>query len=259
MTEPDLFIDRESLRTNAYADPTQLKRRIAVYEYQQPRNDLRTHVREFLAGIDGPILDVGCGSGAYSRSLRAAHPGRLIVAADLSEGMAAAGGAPNAVADATALPFADRSFDAAVALHMLYHVPSPAAAIAEIRRVLRPGGTLVISTNAAGDKAELRRVHADAAAEVGFTLPSEGPAMRFNLDEAETIAGQYFTTVQRRDLESLVTVPIAEPVVAFIDSTRSWYGDSDHVIDHVRRMVEETIAREGAFRFRTHSGFLVCR
>jgi SAM-dependent methyltransferase len=259
MTADAFYTDRNALRTESYADPTKLKTRMAVYEYQKPRHDLRTHVNEFLADIDGPILDAGCGAGAYTRSLRATHPDQLVVAADLSAGMAAAGGAPATVVDVTALPFADGSFGAATALHMLYHLPSPADGIAELKRVLRPGGTLVISTNALGDKAELRQVHSDAAADVGFALSHDGPAARFNLDEAETVAQRYFATVYRRDLESTVTVPIPDPVVAFIDSTRAWYGDGTDVIAHVQRRVEEVIAREGAFRFRTHSGFLVCR
>ena len=253
------YTNRNILRTESYADPTKLTTRMAIYRHQEPRHDLRIHVKEFLAGTTGPILDAGCGSGAYTRSLREAHPDQLVVAADLSGGMASAGGAPATVADVTALPFPDGTFDAAIALHMLYHLPSPADGIAELKRVLRPGGTLVISTNALGDKAELRQVHSDAAADVGFALSHDGPASRFNLDEAEAVVRQHFDTVERRDLESVVTVPTPEPVVAFIDSTRAWYGDGEDVIAHVQRRVEDVIAREGAFRFRTHSGFLVCR
>ncbi len=256
---PPLYTDRTTLRTAMYADPTKLKTRIAVYDYQEPRHDLRVHVRAFLDGIAGPFLDVGCGAGAYARMLRAEHPDDLVVAADLSAGMAAAGGAPNTVADATALPFPDGTFGAAIALHMLYHVPNPVAAITEIRRVLRPGGTVVISTNSADDKSALRAVHAQAAAEVGATIPGIGPSNAFNLDLAESLVREQFATVQRLDLESVVTVPIPEPVVAFIDSTRSFYNSPESVLPPVRRIVEEVIARDGAFTFRTHSGFLVCR
>jgi SAM-dependent methyltransferase len=258
-SDPRLYIDRHTLRTSAYADTTKLQARMSIYEYQTPRRDLRPYVSGFLRGISGRILDVGCGAGGYTRSLRA--DGHTVVASDLSAGMAAAGGGTAVVADAMALPLRDRTFGAAIALHMLYHLPEPAAAIEEIRRTLAPGGTLVISTNAIGDKAELRQAHADAAAEVGLVIPSVGPAMRFNLDEAESVAQRYFGTVERHDLESVVRVPVAEPVVAFIDSTRSWYGSEhdEQVIPTVRRLVEAEIDRHGTFDFRTHSGFLVCR
>ncbi len=141
-SDPGLYVDRANLRTSAYADTSKLASRMAVYQYQTPRHDLRVHVRRFLSDLDGPFLDVGCGAGSYTRMLREAHPGATVVASDLSAGMAAAGGSPATVADATALPFPDRTFGAAIALHMLYHVPEPADAIADIRRVLRPGGTL---------------------------------------------------------------------------------------------------------------------
>ena len=57
-------------------------------------------------------------------------------------------------------------------------------------------------------------------------------------------------------------MPEAAPVVAFIASTASWYGDPatyGPVLDRVAARVDDIIARDGAFRFRTHMGFLACR
>lgn len=51
-----------------------------------------------------------------------------------------------AVADAQALPFADATFDAVIANHMLYHIPDLPRALAEIRRVLKPAGRFYAST-----------------------------------------------------------------------------------------------------------------
>ena len=51
------------------------------------------------------------------------------------------------VFDAQELPFPDDAFDVVVANHMLYHVPEPARAAAEIGRVLRPDGLLLAATN----------------------------------------------------------------------------------------------------------------
>ena len=76
VSEPPLYTDRDHLRTAAYADTTKLVNRMAIYDYQTPRHDLRTHVREFLSDVDGPMLDVGCGAGSYTRALREARPGR---------------------------------------------------------------------------------------------------------------------------------------------------------------------------------------
>ena len=52
-----------------------------------------------------------------------------------------------AAGSADALPLRTGSVDAALAMHMLYHLPRPEAGLAELRRVLRPGGRLVVSTN----------------------------------------------------------------------------------------------------------------
>jgi ubiquinone/menaquinone biosynthesis C-methylase UbiE len=86
-------------------------------------------------------LDVGCGSGA-SRQLYAGHS---YVGIDLS--FEALGRARRAVArdgwtqgDACRLPYADSSFDVVAFSSVLHHIPDFAPALAEARRVLRPGG-----------------------------------------------------------------------------------------------------------------------
>lgn len=96
------------------------------------------------------ILDVAAGTGTSSASL--AKSGALVTAADFSPGMIAVGrkrqaGIPNIVfveADATALPFADASYDAVTISFGLRNVAEPRAALAEFYRVLRPGGRVVI-------------------------------------------------------------------------------------------------------------------
>jgi SAM-dependent methyltransferase len=264
MTDPEpsatfAYTDRDSLRTRAYADPGKLGARAAIYRYQQPRHDLTAYVVRLLRDAGPIVIDLGCGAGQFTRALRADRADRQVVALDLSAGMVASSEAPGAVADAVAIPLRSRSADAVIAMHMLYHVPRPEQALAEIARVLRPHGTAILSTNAFGDKRELRRLHARAAAEAGQAVPDEGLAMRFNLDMATSLAMRYFTTVERIDLEAAVEVPDAGPVVAFIESTRDWYAGHDQVMARVRTLVDDVIATEGAFRFRTHMGFLVCR
>ena len=62
---------------------------------------------------------------------------------------------PTEQAGADALPFPDASFDVLTARHMLYHVPSVPAALAEFRRVLKPGGRFLATTNVAAYMPEL--------------------------------------------------------------------------------------------------------
>ncbi|QIG39756.1 bifunctional demethylmenaquinone methyltransferase/2-methoxy-6-polyprenyl-1,4-benzoquinol methylase UbiE [Microbacterium sp. 4R-513] len=96
------------------------------------------------------ILDLAAGTGASSVSL--AKSGADVVAADFSPGMIAEGrrrhrGIPNlsfVEADATALPFGDGEFDAVTMSFGLRNVNEPKKALAELLRVTKPGGRLVI-------------------------------------------------------------------------------------------------------------------
>jgi SAM-dependent methyltransferase len=105
------------------------------------------------------ILDVGCGTGALAASAVRRWPGISMDALDVSAGMlrvaererdalppAAAARLRLGQAYADRLPFADGTFDLALTAFMLQLVPSRHRALREIRRVLRPGGTLAYVT-----------------------------------------------------------------------------------------------------------------
>lgn len=100
------------------------------------------------------VLDAGCGHG-YIASLVVAPE---LVAVDSSPAAVeatAARGIDARLADVQALPFADGAFDAVMCNWMLYHVPDRPRAIAELARVLRPGGRLVGCYNRRGHLAEV--------------------------------------------------------------------------------------------------------
>jgi demethylmenaquinone methyltransferase / 2-methoxy-6-polyprenyl-1,4-benzoquinol methylase len=93
------------------------------------------------------VLDIAAGTGTSSEPL--ADAGVDVVPADFSLGMLRVGrrrrpDMPFTAADATHLPFADGSFDAVTMSFGLRNVSEPAAALAEFRRVTRPGGRLVL-------------------------------------------------------------------------------------------------------------------
>ncbi|WP_037810414.1 methyltransferase domain-containing protein [Streptomyces sp. NRRL S-1448] len=101
------------------------------------------------------VLEAGCGVGAQTVHLVRSSPGAQIVAVDRSKESLAQARAhmtaqsPTAPvtwhhADLRQLPYPDASFDHAFTCFVLEHLRDPAQALAELRRVLRPGGTLTV-------------------------------------------------------------------------------------------------------------------
>jgi 2-polyprenyl-6-hydroxyphenyl methylase / 3-demethylubiquinone-9 3-methyltransferase len=109
------------------------------------------HIDEAFGGRPIDALDVGCGAGFLSNYLAAR--GHRVAGLDASpESLAVAarhdpsGSADYRLGDALALPYPDASFDVACAMDFLEHVEEPARAVAEIGRVLRPGGLFFFHT-----------------------------------------------------------------------------------------------------------------
>jgi len=122
----------------------------------------------------GTALDIGSGPGNVTASLaRAAGTGGLALGVDISEPMLAravrAESGPQVGfirADAQRLPLRDNTVDAVVSLAALQLIPDPAAALAEMARVLRPGGRLAIMVPTAGSTARFWRKLPNAGAHV---------------------------------------------------------------------------------------------
>jgi SAM-dependent methyltransferase len=159
---------------------------------------------EIIAAGFRPVLDVGCGDGHLGRLLPAGWP---LVGIDSSPAQLRHPQAGLLVqGDATRLPFADATFSAVAALWMLYHLADPASAIADARRVLRPGGLLYACTSSRFNDPE---------------LIAEYPASSFDAEEAEEIVASVFgpssVTVVRWDA-LLVRLPDREAVVRYLRS-----------------------------------------
>jgi len=261
---PHQWADPAYLRDSQYRSEANLCARQSIYAYQQPRVDLPGLVMELAVRTgDEVVVDVGCGYGAYLAELGRRGYRGLVVGVDLSGGMleAAHRAAPRAqlaVGDASALPVRSGTVSLALAAHMLYHVPDPAHTVTELRRVLAPGGRLVVVLNADDHNQELRDAVRQARHEVGLGGPQLGE--RVALAAGEEMLEKAFMSVVRHDFVSELVLSRPEPLEAYVKS----------MIDTAllpERQREDYVARvlyhlpwdpTGVVRIRTHPGCLVC-
>lgn len=172
------------------------------------------------------VLELGCGpADLWRKNLERIPAGWDITLTDFSPGMLEqarrnlAGSGRRfefEVVDAQAIPFEDSGFDAAIANFMLYHVPDRPRALAEIRRVLRPGGRFYAGTVG---QAHLRELH-DLAARFDPALIGWGgaPSESFRLENGAEQIERFFAHVALRRYQDGLLVTEAEPIVAFVAS-----------------------------------------
>ena len=112
--------------------------------------ELGARRHELLGGLEGDVLEIGAGTGAslphYERAARvvALEPDGSIAKRLPAKAAAAKVSVEVVTGSAEAAPFPDKSFDVVVSAFMLCSVADPPAVLAEARRVLKPGGKLVL-------------------------------------------------------------------------------------------------------------------
>jgi ubiquinone/menaquinone biosynthesis C-methylase UbiE len=168
-------------------------------------------LREALRDVSGPTLEIGVGTGRVALPLAAA--GQRLVGVDISSAMLAAlhdkspGAVPLVQADATRLPFRDGSFGAALVAHVLHLVSDWRAVVGELRRVVKPGGVLLVTR---GARRSGKGLHAEitrrARAAAGWTMPPGRLDDLAELDEHVRAAGGEAT--------SLPAIPTNDPATA---------------------------------------------
>ena len=165
------------------------------------------------------VLEVGCGPGVFAARLQERHPHLALLATDQSPRfveLTRERGVPAQLMDAQHLLPGDDSYDVVYAGWMLYHVPDLHRGLAEIRRVLRPGGTFVAVTNGDEHVAGLRRAAGGDAART-----------QFSTQNGEAALLRHFDTVERVDLHSRAVFPDHATAQAYLDSS-----DEGLVIPH---------------------------
>lgn len=205
-------LDDPEVVQREYATEEGLRARASVYQGISGR-DARDLVVQAIGEVTPErVLEVGCGWGELAARITD-ELGADVVAIDLSPRMVELSqerGVDARVGDVQELPFADGEFECVTANWMLYHVPDLDRGLAEIARVLRPGGRLVAATNGLRHLDELWSL-------VGRDRAEE--PVRFFTETAKQFLVRHFARVERRDVESTMVFRDADAVRGYIESS----------------------------------------
>ncbi|MFI5274162.1 MAG: class I SAM-dependent methyltransferase [Ktedonobacterales bacterium] len=257
----------ETLLTQQYRDASNLNARIQLHQrFSTNRGNLHRWLFDQLLAALGPdarIVEVGCGpADLWRNNLDRLPPGWRVTLTDFSPGMIEAAQHALAghevqfafqIADAQQLPFAAASFDAAVANYMLYHVPDRPRALAEIARVLVPGGALFAATNGPTNLRELKMLIASYMP--GSTVPLAESA--FHLGNGSAQLAPFFGTVEQRRYDDALVVTEAQPLVAYVRSLPPDHRPTEAALAELAREVEARLARDGALPIEKATGVFV--
>jgi ubiquinone/menaquinone biosynthesis C-methylase UbiE len=207
-----LIIDDPAHVRSQYLTEENLETRRSVWHPTADGRDPTTMALDAIVA-EQPIrvLEVGPGTGGFAGRVAAALPGVRLTALDQSARfveLTRARGVDAREGDVQDMPFGDEAFDVVAALWMLYHVPDVNRALAEIRRVLKPGGLFVAATNGDGHLADLR-VEAGGSPEV----------TRFSSQNGEPQLRAHFTEVRRTDLRPRAVFADSSVAEAYLRSS----------------------------------------
>jgi SAM-dependent methyltransferase len=262
--------DQQYLREVQYGDLTRLAARANLHiKYSTaPIEWYRWVVAQTHWPPNAQVLEVGCGPGGLwvnaaddlpsglRLTLTDLSPAMVAAARDRVQDLAKYAAVRAEEADAQQLPFADASFDVVVGNHMLYHVPDPARAVAELARVLRDDGVVIAATNGPHHLVELWEIRAEVF----------GPA--FARDEGVEVFGpvsglptlnRWFEYVEWREYDDELRCTDPNDVIAFITSAPPGEDASAEQLLQLDRAVRSRFDADGMLTVSRDTGVFLCR
>lgn len=256
--------------TTQYKTSSNLDARIALHAgYSTNRIGWHRWVFNNLRIPDyADVLEVGAGTGKlWTENAERLHPGWRLTLTDLSAGMlekvkenlgSILPGAQYLACDAQRLPFPDASFDAALACHMLYHVPDISSALAEINRVLKPGGILYATTSSKTSMAGLYSLLPRLEPVIEPALLAN--AVKFTMENGKDELSQHFTNIETRIYHDSLHITDAQPL---LDHILSMMIDFKRLATQEGRAaayitLENMIRENGAIDIQKDNGMFVC-
>jgi SAM-dependent methyltransferase len=273
VSDDDPATGRRFLTGSQYADDRHIRSRMAIYAYAETPANPRWRTSAIPWDGTQIVADVGCGNGFDLRQIVPQGRCRHAIGIDLSAGMLRSladlrqtGSLALIEADAQHLPLPDQTVDVAMAMHMLYHVPDIPAAVGELRRITKPGGTVLASTNSPAHLAEIDDLlHAAISSQLDRPVRAM-PALSFTTQTGADVLSREFSSVTLRTVDVQLSIPGAQPVIDYVASMRgpvlARIGeplDFDEVLRDIAVKVERAIKAHGSFRATSHMGVFTCR
>ncbi len=214
------------------------------------------------------VCELGFGSGWLLEEIARAFPEALLYGLDLSAEYTRLAwlklGARARISrgDMEAIPFADAAFDVVVTCWTLYFMPDVDAALAEIKRTIRPGGRLVAATVAPDHMHEFDDMSRAVAREVGLDDEITDVALRFDLDSGRRYFERAFPGYELREWRGELALPGPDMLVRFWSSHHpaASLGDrAEAARAAVRRHGERMLASDGKIHITRHDGLFIGR
>lgn len=263
----DPYADPAHVREQ-YRDTSRLDARVRIYQlFARREQGFHSWVFERLGLEPGArILDVGAGAGHLWVENAERAVGLDVVLGDLSPGMlrtarerlASKGDVRCIGLDAQALPFRDASFDVVLANHMLYHVPDRARALAEIGRVLAPGGRFHTTTNGWSHLLEMRELVRRFGVRSALRSATSDSGT-WDLEEAAREVGEHFDDARLESYRDVLEVTDPGPLLDAIRSMAEGEARDEAALERLGRHVEWMISLEGFFHVGTCAGLVSAR
>lgn len=264
--------DPHQLRDTQYKTGANLLSRINLHERfkTNPYNWFQWVFDHFDLPSAAHILELGCGPGRlWQANLERIPPGWQITLSDFSPGMVAeaqanlgqsASGWRFEVINAQQIPLPDGCLDAVIANHMLYHVADLPQAVREIRRVLKPAGTLYAATNGLNHMLQIWELGSRAYPGIYELRERMFTRHAFSLENGAQILGAQFSNVRMERYPDALEVTEAEPLLAYIHSmlpAELVELASPQAETVVRAAIEKEIQTRGALRVDKDTGLFI--
>jgi ubiquinone/menaquinone biosynthesis C-methylase UbiE len=256
--------DRQYLLGSQYRDASNVNARLQLHARFSAKTYGWQHWVFDLLDIppSGTVLELGCGPGSLWVENKDRIPrGWEITLSDLSPGMLEEArrnlestdcSFDFRVIDAQEIPLEDHSLDAVIANHMLYHIPDRAKALSEIRRVLKPTGSLYAATNGCDHMHELT--------ELGRRVGAEFPPMYtidFTLENGTEELHAWFEGVSLHCYSDHLQITDVEPLLDYLRSDTCGFPLTDEQLRDLSRAVEQKIAQHEAFHITKSPGVFI--